>query len=133
METTAILSRLGNFSGDDVIADFEVEEDDTCIENDIIMPLPSSHGHRSQEQVEAIKELQEYLFVLEKEMLALEAKISSLVKAKDDAIVELVKVVDQVKDREGLIKGKEDTILKLHQQLDSHALYFQKLIGNGRS
>jgi hypothetical protein len=63
--------------------------------------------------------LQEYIFVLEKEMLALKVKISSLVKDKDDAIVELVKVLNQVKDRESLIKGKEDTILKLRQQLDA--------------
>ncbi len=52
-------------------------------------------------------------------MLALKVKISSLVKDKDDAIVELVKVLNQVKDRESLIKGKEDTILKLRQQLDA--------------
>jgi hypothetical protein len=76
------------------------------------MPLPSSHGHHFQEQVEAIKKLQEYLFVLEREMLALKAKISSIVKVKDDATVELVKVVNQVNDRKGLIKGKKDTIFK---------------------
>jgi hypothetical protein len=45
-------------------------------------------------------------------MLALKAKISSIVKVKDDATVELVKVVNQVNDRKGLIKGKKDTIFK---------------------
>ncbi len=52
-----ILGKPRNFSGDDVVVDFEVEEDGTCIEDNIIMPPPSSHGHHSQEQVEAIKEL----------------------------------------------------------------------------
>jgi hypothetical protein len=46
-------------------------------------------------------------------MLVSEVEISSLVKAKDDTIVELLKVVDQVKDHEGLIKREDDTILKL--------------------
>jgi hypothetical protein len=59
-----ILGKPRNFSGDDVAADFEVEEDGTCIEDNIIMPPPSNHGHHSQEQVEAIKELQKYLSIL---------------------------------------------------------------------
>ncbi len=46
-------------------------------------------------------------------------EISFLVKAKDDIFVELLKVVDQVKDRKGLIRRKDDTMLKLCQQLDS--------------
>jgi hypothetical protein len=79
------------------------------------MPPPSSHGHCSQKQVEAIKKLQEYFFVLEKEMSALEVEISSFVKVKDDVVVELVKAIDQIKDCKGLIKGDYDTILKLHQ------------------
>jgi hypothetical protein len=55
-------------------------------------------------------------------MPASEVEISSLVKAKDDVIVELVEVIDQIKDRKGLIKGDYDTILKLHQQLDAITL-----------
>jgi hypothetical protein len=46
-------------------------------------------------------------------MLASEVEISSLVKAKDDTIGELVKHVEQVKDHKGLINGEDDTILKL--------------------
>ncbi len=106
----------------DVVSNFEIEEDHTCIEENIVMPPPSSHGHHSQKQVEAIKELQEYFFVLKKEMPASKVEISSLVKIKDDVIVELVKIIDQVKDRKGLIKGDYDTILKLHQQLDAITL-----------
>jgi hypothetical protein len=68
------------------------------------MPPPSSHGHCSQKQIAAIKELQKYFFVLEYEMLALEANISSLLKVKDNIVVELVKAIDQVKDRKGFIK-----------------------------
>jgi hypothetical protein len=56
LEVAIVLSKPRNFSGDDVV-DFEVEEDHTCIEDDIIMPPPSSHGHHSQEQVKAIKKL----------------------------------------------------------------------------
>ncbi len=52
-----VLGKPINSSGDDVVTNFEVEEDGTCIEDDIIMPPPSSHGHHFQEQVEAIKEL----------------------------------------------------------------------------
>jgi hypothetical protein len=58
LEAIVVPSKLGNFCGDDVVANFEVKEDDTCIADNIIMPPPSSHGHCSQEQVEAIKELQ---------------------------------------------------------------------------
>jgi hypothetical protein len=58
----AIPSKPRNFSGNDVVADFEIEEDDMCIEDDIIMPPPSIHGHRFQEQIEVIKKLQEYFF-----------------------------------------------------------------------
>jgi hypothetical protein len=49
LEIAVVPGKLGNFSGDDVVTNFEVEEDDTCIENDIIMPPPSSHGHCFQE------------------------------------------------------------------------------------
>jgi hypothetical protein len=56
----AIPSKPKKFSGDDVVADFEIEEDDTCIEDDIIMPHPSIHGHHFQKQIEVIKKLQEY-------------------------------------------------------------------------
>ncbi len=86
-----------------------------------------------QKQVEAIKELQEYLFVLERGMLASEGKISSLVKAKDDAIVEFVKVVNQIKDRDGFIKGQDDTILKLCQQLDAITLQVLDLCLHGNN
>jgi hypothetical protein len=48
-------------------------------------------------------------------MLTSKIEISSLVKAKDDTDVELVKVVDQVKDHEGLIRREDDIILKLCQ------------------
>jgi hypothetical protein len=44
------------------------------------------------------------------------------VKAKDDIPLELVKAIDQVKDYEGLIRGKDDIILKSHQQLDAITL-----------
>jgi len=44
------------------------------------------------------------------------------VKAKDDIALELVKAIDQVKDYEGLIRRKNDTILKSHQQLDAITL-----------
>jgi hypothetical protein len=42
-------------SNNDVVSNFEIEEDHTGIEDNIVMPPPSSHGHCSQKQVEAIK------------------------------------------------------------------------------
>jgi hypothetical protein len=48
-------------------------------------------------------------------MLASKDEISSLVKAKDDTVIEFVKAIDQVKECKGLIKREDDTILKLRQ------------------
>ncbi len=61
------------------------------------MPLPSSHGHRYQKlQVEAIKGWQEFISSLEKEMPTSKAKMSFLLKAKDDVVAKLVRVINQL-------------------------------------
>jgi hypothetical protein len=66
-------------------------------------------------------------------MLASKDEISSLVKAKDDIVIEFVKAIDQVKERKGLIKKEDDTILKLHQSLDAITLQVSDLCLNGNN
>jgi hypothetical protein len=62
------------------------------------MPPPSSHDHHFQKQAEVIRELEEFLFALEKKMPAFEAKMFSLLKAKEYVVIKFVKVIDHTKD-----------------------------------
>jgi hypothetical protein len=55
---------------------------------------------------------------LEKEILALRAKVLSLLIAKDDVITKLGKTLYHIKDHEGLILGVTETILELCLQMD---------------
>ncbi len=84
-----------NILNDDDYANLKIEE--TCI-NINTMPHPSSHGHHFQKQAKVIKELEEFLFALEKEMPASEAKMFSILKAKENVIAEFVKAIDHIKD-----------------------------------
>jgi hypothetical protein len=42
LEATIVPGKPRNFIGDDVVSNFEIEEDDTCIEDNIIMSPPFS-------------------------------------------------------------------------------------------
>ncbi len=55
---------------------------------------------------------------MEKEILALKAKVLSLLIAKDDVITKLEKALYHIKDHEGLILGATETILELCLQMD---------------
>jgi hypothetical protein len=83
----------------DKLEDFERQKEDEDLLNDIMLKPPSKQhqGHHFMEvQAEHIKEWEEYICVLEKEMPTLEVVMDSLKKVKDEADREFTKVEGQV-------------------------------------
>jgi hypothetical protein len=60
-------------------------------------------------QVEAIQEWQGYLSALENEVPTLEVEMSFLHKAKDNIVVEFLRVANQMKDQQSLVQTTNDT------------------------
>lgn len=82
------------------------------------MPLPFSHGHHFQEQVEALNDWQWYLHILEKEILTSKVKVSYLLTVKYDVATKPGRALYHMKDHEGLISRPTETILELCLQMD---------------
>jgi len=79
------------------------------------MAQPCNHSHHAHELQLAmcIIEWQEHINVLEKDVLALKDLLSSLSKIKDDATIELQRILDQVKDRKRLLARVDGELLQL--------------------
>jgi hypothetical protein len=70
-------------------------------------------------QVECIKEWEEYICVLDKEMLALEVVVDSLKKAKDEVNREFTKIEGQVEDCIMLVTIRIKEFLVLQTTFDT--------------
>jgi hypothetical protein len=84
------------------------------------LPNKQRQGHHLMEvQAECIKEWEEYICVLQKEMPALEVVVDSLKQAKNEVDRELAKIEGQVEDRIMFVITRKEEFLVLQTTFDT--------------